>query len=182
VITRRGLLPADEDPAKETPMAENTSPRVGEMAPEFELLNQDKQKVRLSDFRGKKRVVLLFYPMDFSPTCTQEHCTFGPNLGQIQGGPGVIVFGVSTDSPYCHAAFRRQHSIPYDLLADTSRKMVKAYGMWAGEEPYNSSVRGTVVIDIDGRIEHWEPVAMREARTVEQLARVASSAGGKRAT
>src|SRR6476661_2516641 len=106
--------------------------RVGDTAPEFELMDQDKTKVKLSDYRGKKKVVLLFYPMDFSPVCTQEHCTFGPELGRLQPDPDTVVFGVSTDSPFCHAAFRRQYNIPYDLLADTTRKMVKAYGMFAG--------------------------------------------------
>jgi len=60
--------------------------KVGDMAPEFELMDQDRTKVKLSDFRGKKNVMLLFYPMDFSPTCTVEHCTFGPELPKIAPG------------------------------------------------------------------------------------------------
>ena len=145
--------------------------KVGDMAPEFELMDQDKNKVRLSDFRGKKGVVLLFYPMDFSPTCTQEHCTFGPELGHITGDRDAVVFGVSCDSPYSHAAYRKQYNIPYTLLSDPTRKMAKAYGMWAGEEPYNCTKRGTVVIDKSGRITHYQEVAMREPRKVEELAR-----------
>ena len=108
--------------------------RVGDMAPEFELMDQDKTKVKLSDFRGKKNVMLLFYPMDFSPTCTVEHCTFGPELPRIAPGSETVVFGVSCDSPYTHAVFRKQYNIPYALLSDPTRKMAKAYGMWAGEE------------------------------------------------
>src|SRR5678815_4323856 len=81
-------------------------------------MNQDKTVVKLSDLRGKK-VVLLFYPMDFSPVCTEEHCTFGPRIGEIAPDANTRVFGVSCDSPFSHAAFKKQYNIPYDLLADT---------------------------------------------------------------
>ena len=147
----------------------NNAPlKVGDAAPDFELMDESKEKVRLSDLRGKT-VMLLFYPMDFSPTCTTEHCTFGPDMPKIQGGQDAVLFGVSCDSPFCHAAFKKQYNIPYKLLADPTRKMAKAYGMWAGEEPYNCTKRGTVVVDADGKIAHYEEVAMREARKVEDL-------------
>ena len=155
-------------------MADNTPLRVGEPAPDFELMNQNKDKVKLSDFRGKKKVVLLFYPMDFSPVCTDEHCAFGPQLDKITAGQDAVVFGVSCDSPFCHAAFKKQYGIPYDLLADPTRKMAKAYGMWAGEEPYNCTKRGTVVVDKDGKVSHYHEQPMREARSVEDLTRAVS--------
>jgi len=150
-------------------MADAAAPKVGDVAPEFAVMNQDKKVIKLSELRGKK-VVLLFYPMDFSPTCTEEHCTFGPRIGEIAPDEKTVVFGVSCDSPFAHAAFRKQYSIPYDLLADTNRKMSKAYGMFAGEEPYNCSKRGTVIIDESGRIAQWVEQPMREPRRVEQLA------------
>ena len=143
--------------------------KVGDAAPEFELMDQDKTKVKLSDFRGKKNVMLLFYPMDFSPTCTQEHCTFGPELPKIAPNNETAVFGVSCDSPFTHAVFRKQYNIPYPLLSDPTRKMARAYGMWAGEEPYNCTKRGTVVIDREGRVSHYHEQPMREARRVEDL-------------
>ena len=152
--------------------------KAGDLAPDFELMNQDKNKVQLGDFRGKKKVMLLFYPMDFSPVCTEEHCAFGPQLGKIAADGETVVFGVSTDSPFSHAAFKKQYNIPYDLLADPTRKMVKAYGMWAGEEPYNCSKRGTVVIGKDGKIAHYQEVPMREPRKVEDLAKVAAEQRG----
>ena len=131
--------------------------KVGDVAPDFTLMNQDKNPVHLADYRGKKKVMLLFYPMDFSPVCTQEHCTFGPAFDRLNGPDAeTVVFGVSTDSPFAHAAFRKEYNIPYDLLADPTRKMVKAYNMWAGEEPYNCSKRGTVVIDKSGRIAFYQ--------------------------
>ena len=158
-------------------MAENVPLRVGQPAPDFELMNQDKEKVKLSDFRGRKKVVLLFYPLDFSPVCTDEHCAFGPQLNKITAGQDAAVFGVSCDSPFSHAAFRKQYNIPYDLLSDPTRKMAKAYGMWAGEEPYNCTKRGTVVIGKDGRVAHYQEVAMREPRKLDELSDIVSKAG-----
>ena len=149
--------------------------KVGDTAPEFELMDQDKTKVKLSDFRGKKNVMLLFYPMDFSPTCTQEHCTFGPELPKIAPNQETVVFGVSCDSPYTHAVFRKQYNIPYALLSDPTRKMAKAYDMWAGEEPYNCSKRGTVVIGKDGRVTYYHEQPMREARKVDDLSAAVSA-------
>jgi len=146
---------------------DNQPLKVGTPAPDFQLMDENKNVVKLSDLRGKT-VMLLFYPMDFSPTCTTEHCTFGPEQGKIAGSDAVI-FGVSCDSPFSHAAFKKQYNIPYRLLADPTRKMAKAYGMWAGEEPYNCTKRGTVIIGKDGRIAKWEEVAMREPRKVADL-------------
>jgi peroxiredoxin len=148
---------------------ENTPLKPGQSAPEFELMNQDKTKVKLSDYRGKKKVILLFYPMDFSPVCTQEHCTFGPELGRIAKDDETVVFGVSCDSPFCHAAFRKQYGIPYDLLSDATRKMAKAYGMWAGEEPYNCTKRGTVIVGKDGKVAYYHEQPMKEPRSVDDM-------------
>jgi peroxiredoxin len=154
---------------------ENTGLKVGSAAPEFDLMNQDKKQIKLSDFRGKKKVVLLFYPMDFSPVCTQEHCEFGPQLATIAPDSETIVFGVSCDSIYTHAAYRKQYNIPYDLLADTSREMAKAYGMWAGLAPHNCTKRGTVVIGKDGKISYYkEQPTLVTPRTVAELAAAAS--------
>jgi len=152
---------------------DNAPLKVGQPAPEFELMNQDRKAIKLSDFRGTKKVVLIFYPMDFSPTCTAEHCSFGPNLGKIQADEETVVFGVSCDSPFCHAAYKKQFNIPYDLLSDMTRKMCKAYGLFAGAEPYNCTKRGTVVVGKDGNVAFYEEVAMREARSVEHMASVA---------
>jgi peroxiredoxin len=153
-----------------SPAMETQPLKPGDAAPEFELMDETKTKVRLSDLRGKK-VVLLFYPMDFSPVCTTEHCAFGPDLPKITGGSDdAIVFGVSCDSPFSHDAYRKQYNIPYHLLSDPTRKMAKAYGMWAGEEPYNCTKRGTVIIDKDGKIALYQEVPMREPRKVDDLA------------
>lgn len=145
--------------------------KVGDPAPDFEMMNQDKVKVKLSDLRGKK-VVLLWYPMDFSPVCTTEHCTFGPELGRIRKDDNTVVFGVSCDSPFAHEAFKKQFHIPYDLLSDVTRKVSKAYDMFMGEEPFNCSKRGTVVIDPNGKIAYWHEQPILEARKVEDLSKL----------
>ena len=147
--------------------------KEGSDAPDFTLPDQDGSDVSLSDLEGQTSV-LVFYPMDFSPTCTQEHCTFGPAFDKLNGPDAeTVVFGVSCDSPWSHAAFRKQYNIPYDLLADTSRKMVKAYGMWAGEEPYNCSKRGTVVVGKDGRVTYYKEQPARDPRSVDELEKAA---------
>src|SRR5262245_21506179 len=145
--------------------------KVGDAAPDFEMMNQDKAPVRLSSFKGQKKVVLLFYPMDFSPTCTQQHCDFGPQLGKIAPGADTVVFGVSTDSPFSHAAFKKQYNIPYDLLADVNRTVSKAYDLFWADGPFNCSKRGTVVIDKQGKIAHWHEQPIKEGRKVEDLAK-----------
>jgi peroxiredoxin len=154
---------------------DNQPLKVGDAAPNFELMDENKNVVKLAELRGRK-VVLLFYPMDFSPVCTAEHCEFGPGVGRLQSGPETVVYGVSCDSPFSHAAFKKQYNIPYSLLADPTRKMAKDYGMWAGLEPYNCTKRGTVVIDKDGRIAHYEEVPMREPRKLDDLADVVAGA------
>ncbi len=148
--------------------------RPGDTAPDFEMMNQDKQTVKLSDLRGKK-VVLIFYPMDFSPVCTEEHCIFGAHMGKIRGDhDDAVVFGVSCDHPFSHAAFKKQYNIPYDLLSDVTRKVAKAYDLFMGELPYNCSKRGTVVIDKNGKITFWHEQPTREARSVDQVASAVS--------
>jgi peroxiredoxin len=154
-------------------MAEHPVLKVGDPAPDFVLMNQDKKEIKLSDFRGKARVLLLFYPMDFSPVCTTEHCSFGPSLSESPSG--TVVFGINADHPFSHAAYRQQYQIPYDLLSDPTRRTLKAYGMFAGEEPYNCAKRGTVVIGTDGRIEHYEEVPMKAPRDPAKIKKIAVS-------
>jgi peroxiredoxin len=141
---------------------------VGDKAPDFALMADDQSTVKLSDLSGKT-VVLLFYPMDFSPVCTNEHCAFGAGLGDIKGSGDVEVFGVNCDHPFAHAEFRKQNNIPYHLLSDTSREMVKAYGMFAGETPFNCASRGTVVIGPDGTIKAYEPVEILTERKLADI-------------
>ena len=141
---------------------------VGDPAPNFELMDHDLKPVRLADLRGKT-VVLVFYPMDFSPVCTAEHCGFGPAMSDIAPDDATVVYGVNADHPFSHAAFRRQYDIPYPLLSDPTRRMIRAYDMFGGEEPFNCAKRGTVVIGPDGTIRHHSSVGVDDVRPVEAL-------------
>jgi len=150
--------------------------KVGDIAPDFELMTQDPDcKVKLSDFQGKKKVVLLFYPMDFSSVCTAEHCSISPTLPQIAAGNDAVIFGVSCDSPFCHAAFRKQNNISYDLLSDVTREMVKSYDMYMGLQPFNASKRGTIIVGKDGRIVYAREQEILEERSVDELVQAIKS-------
>lgn len=150
-------------------MPDNAPLKVGDAAPDFELMTQDPaRKVKLSDLRGK-RVVLLFYPMDFSTVCTAEHCSFGPQFADLSAASSTVVFGVSCDHPFAHAAFKKQYNIPYDLLSDVTRSMSKSYGMFMGEEPFNCSKRGTVIVGPDGKVAFYHEQPILEERSVDQL-------------
>ena len=141
---------------------------IGSAAPDFDLMTHDPaRKVRLSDFRGKRRVVLLFYPMDFSSVCTAEICGFGPQL-DVVAGDDTVVFGVSCDSPFTHAAFIKQYGIGFELLSDVTRDVVKAYDLY-WPLPFNVGKRATVVVGLDGTIEHFDEVGLGTERTIDAL-------------
>jgi peroxiredoxin len=90
---------------------------VGQKAPDFTLQDQNKKDVRLSDFAGKKRVVLVFYPLDWSPTCTNEHACFVNDMRNFETLDAEVL-GVSVDSVWSHKAYAEKMGIKYSLLAD----------------------------------------------------------------
>src|SRR6266566_1391270 len=90
---------------------------VGQTAPDFTLQNQDKKEVKLSDFAGKRNVVLLWYPLDWSPVCTSEHACFVNDMKKFET-LNAEVLGVSVDSVWSHKAFADKMGIKYSLLAD----------------------------------------------------------------
>ena len=93
---------------------------AGTKAPDFSLPDQDGNKVSLSDFAGRK-LVLVFYPLDFSPVCTDQLSLYQEVLGEIEA-KGAALVGISVDSAYCHAAFRKQLNLTIPLLADFNPK------------------------------------------------------------
>ena len=90
---------------------------VGQKAPEFTLQDQNKKEVKLSDFAGKKKVVLVFYPLDWSPTCTNEHACFVNDMRNFETLDAEVL-GVSVDSVWSHKAYAEKMGIKYSLLAD----------------------------------------------------------------
>lgn len=125
--------------------------KPGDTAPDFTLPSTVGDKVTLSDYRGKKNVLLLFYPLDFSPVCSVEtrECA---ELLPSRGGDGVQVLGVSVDSLWSHKAFAAQNGISYPLLADFHPKgaVAEKYGVYLPEK--GISARTAFVIGKDGRI------------------------------
>ena len=102
----------------------------GTKAPDFSLPDQDGNKVSLADFAGRKLMVV-FYPLDFSPVCTDQLNLYQEVLGEIES-QGAALVGISVDSSYCHHAFRKQLNLTMPLLADFNPKgeVSQAYGAW----------------------------------------------------
>jgi peroxiredoxin Q/BCP len=125
--------------------------KVGDRAPDFTLPDQQGRQVHLGDFRGKKAVVLYFYPKDDTPGCTKEACAFRDQFQDFQDA-GAEVIGVSSDSEESHAKFIAKYRLPFTLVADRSGAVRKQYGVPAtlGLLPG----RVTYVIDTDGVVRH----------------------------
>jgi peroxiredoxin len=124
---------------------------AGAPAPDFTLVDQDGSHVSLSDFRGRT-VVLVFYPADFSPACTDQLSLYQDRLGEFEAR-GVQVLGISVDGAFCHKAFQRHLSLTMPLLADFHPKgeVAKAYGIWS--EDFGQSGRGLVLVGPDGGVD-----------------------------
>ena len=124
---------------------------VGDVAPDFDLPDRAGTTVRLGDFRGKRPVVLYFYPKDDTPGCTTESCSFRDQYEDFQAA-GAEVIGVSSDSPESHERFVTKHSLPFTLLSDRGGRVRKQYGVPAtlGIIPG----RVTYVIDRRGVVRH----------------------------
>ena len=98
--------------------------KEGTQAPDFKATLDSGESFSLSDQRGKQNVVLYFYPKDFTPGCTREACTFRDNYDDIKQYDAMII-GVSTDSVDSHQRFREKHELPFPLIADPDKKLVK---------------------------------------------------------
>jgi peroxiredoxin len=118
---------------------------AGTKAPDFKLPDQDGNEVSLSDFAGQK-LVLAFYPLDFSPVCTDQLSLYQEVLEELEA-KGAKLVGISVDSAYCHAAFRKQLNLTMPLLADFNPKgeVSQAYGAWI--EGAGISDRALVLIE-----------------------------------
>jgi peroxiredoxin len=117
----------------------------GTRAPDFSLPDHDGNDVSLSDFAGRK-LVLAFYPLDFSPVCTDQLGLYQEVLGEIEA-QGASLVGISVDSSYCHHAFREQLNLTMPLLADFNPKgeVSRAYGAWIDQVDHGN--RSLVLIE-----------------------------------
>jgi len=122
-------------------------------APGFSSPNQHSQLVSLSSFKGKKHVVLYFYPKDDTPGCTIEANQFTALAGAFAALDAVVI-GVSKDSCASHQAFIDKYGLKFDLLADTTGELCERYGVWQEKEKYGKKklgiVRSTFLIDKAG--------------------------------
>lgn len=128
--------------------------KVGQLAPDFELPDQNGKIHKLSTYRGQQ-VLLYFYPKDETPGCTKEACTIRDNFPTFEKLK-VKVFGVSVDSVKSHKKFSEKYNLPFTILADEKKEAVKKYGVWAkkkfmGKE-YYGTYRTSFLIDPKGKI------------------------------
>ena len=132
-----------------------TSLNIGDKAPDFVALNELGQSISLSDFLGEK-VILYFYPKDMTPGCTAESCNLGENYTLLQE-KGFVVLGVSPDSSKSHQKFIDKYKLPFSLIADEDKAVIKAFGVWGPKKfmgrEYDGVHRTTFVINKDGVIE-----------------------------
>jgi peroxiredoxin len=136
---------------------------VGAAAPDFALKDQNNQEVRLSDFRGVKNVLLVFYPLAFTGTCQGELCQVRDNLNDFMND-NVQVLTVSVDSPYSHKVWAIQQGYEFPLLADfwPHGAVAQAYGVFDAERGIAN--RGTFIIDRQGVVRFNEMNMPGEAR------------------
>jgi len=141
-------------------------------APDFELMDETGTPRRLSDYRGKP-VVLYFYPKDDTPGCTKEACSFRDDYSVYEEA-GVVILGVSPDSPKSHAKFKEKYNLPFTLLADEEHRVCELYGAWGRKKfmgrEYDSVLRTTFLIGPDGTILRVFPDVKPEGHSKEVLA------------
>lgn len=129
--------------------------KEGMKAPDFEGVDQNGETIKLNDFKGKK-LVLFFYPKDNTPGCTAEACNLRDNYDDMLKR-GFAVVGVSKDSEKSHKNFADKYSLPFPLIADTSKKILNDYNVWREKNLYGKismgTVRTTFIIDENGIIE-----------------------------
>lgn len=126
----------------------------GANAPAFSLTDESGNEVSLSQFKGKK-VVVYFYPKDDTPGCTTEACGFRDNYDAILE-KGAVVIGISADSSQSHQKFKKKFDLPFFLLSDPDKEVIKAFGAWGEKKMYGKAyegiLRSTFVINENGAV------------------------------
>ncbi len=131
--------------------------RVGDIAPDFEAIDQNGNKIRISERKGRV-TVLYFYPKDFTPGCTTEACNFRDNFSEFSKR-GIDVIGISVDTENSHKKFADKLNIPFLLLSDKNKEVARKYNVLGGA----TAKRVTFIIDKEGRIAHiFEKVSPKD--------------------
>ena len=153
---------------------------INDKAPDFTLQDENGKETSLKDFRGKT-VVLYFYPRADTPGCTVEACSFRDSFKQMQKA-GVVLLGVSPDTPKAQKKFQEKFKLPFPLLADADKKVANAFGVLQEKNMYGKKVMGVVratfVIGPDGKIQHIFPRVKPEGHADEVLAYLKESKKG----
>ena len=127
----------------------------GIAAPDFSGINQNGQRISLAGFKGKK-LILYFYPKDDTPGCTAEACNLNDNY-EFWISKGYEVVGISPDSEASHQKFIKKYGLKFNLIADTGKEILEAYGVWGEKSNYGKAymgvIRTTFVINEEGVIE-----------------------------
>jgi mycoredoxin-dependent peroxiredoxin len=148
---------------------------VGSPAPDFTLLDQDKKEIKLSNFKGKKKVVLVFYPLDWSPTCTNEHVCFVNDMRKFEQLDAQVL-GISVDSVWSHKAYAEKMGIHYPLLADFQPRGAASdkFGVFLADKGITG--RAIAIVGKDGVIGWFKnydiPVVPDLKEVAEALAKV----------
>lgn len=128
---------------------------IGDKIPSLLGLNEKGEEVKSTDFAGKK-LVLYFYPKDSTSGCTAEACSLRDRYEELKEA-GYEVLGVSVDSDKSHQKFIEKNNLPFNLIADTEKKLVETFGVWAEKKMYGRSYMGTLrttfIIDENGKVE-----------------------------
>ncbi|MDQ1403465.1 MAG: thioredoxin-dependent peroxiredoxin [Actinomycetota bacterium] len=140
--------------------------KPGDKAPDFTLLDQAGNKVKLSDFKGRK-VLVYFYPKADTPGCTAQACGLRDVLGDV-GDTAVI--GISPDKPAAQAKFDTKYSLGFPLLSDLDHSVAEAYGAWGEKSMYGKKymgiIRSAFLIDEKGKIaEAWPKISPKDTPT-----------------
>lgn len=143
------------------------SPQVGDLAPDFKAASTSGKEVALSDFRGKKNVLLAFFPLAFTGTCTKELICFSEDFDQF-GGRGVEILPISVDSVPTLREFKNKLQMKTDLLSDFKRDISRAYGVLNDDRFYSN--RAYFLIDKEGKV-RWSHLETNnsERRENEEL-------------
>jgi peroxiredoxin Q/BCP len=124
----------------------------GKKAPAFSAIDQDGEKIKLADFKGKK-LALYFYPKDNTSTCTVQACNLRDGFKMLEK-QGIVVVGVSPDDEKSHLKFIAKHELPFRIIADTDKKLVEKFGVWGEKQLYGNKYMGvfrtTFLIDESG--------------------------------
>lgn len=153
-------------------MAASLLPVIGKPAPDFTLPSTTGEPIALKQFKGKKTVILYFYPKDETPGCTKEACAFRDAFSEFEKHNAVIL-GVSNDPMDSHNAFRGKHHLPFTLLSDEDAAVAKLYGVYKQKNLYGKKSLGiertTFVIDRTGRVAQIYPKVKVEGHIADLL-------------